>query len=107
MKSLLLCVFLVAANLGSAFALEDPAPRRPPPAHIMTDDEIETAIVKGIVADPAVFAARLRVEADRGFVTLRGTVRSKEAKTIAEKITRSVPGVVRVTNRLTIRASGR
>ncbi len=107
MKSLLLCVFLVAANLGSAFALEDPAPRQPPPVHIMTDDEIETAIVKGIVADPAVFAARLRVEVDRGFVTLRGAVQNQAAKATAEKIARAVPGVRAVKNRLAINSAKR
>ncbi len=107
MKSLLLCVFLVAANLGSASALEDPAPRQPPPAHIMTDDEIETTVVKGIVANPEVFAARLRVEVDRGFVTLRGTVQNQAAKATAEKIARSVPGVRAVKNRLAINSAKR
>jgi osmotically-inducible protein OsmY len=107
MKSLLLCVFLVAANLGSASALEDPAPRQPPPAHVKTDDEIKTTVVKGILANPVVFAARLRVEVDRGFVTLRGTVQNQAAKAIAEKIARAVPGVRAVKNRLAINSAKR
>ncbi len=105
MKALLAWAILLSAI---AVVAEGPAQLEPPPpAHVQTDQELEAAVVKGILADPAVFAARLRVEAVNGAVTLRGSVRSKEAKTIAEKITGSVPGVVRVTNRLTIRAPGR
>ena len=108
MKPLLVYLGLVLLlSAGSARALENPSPRPSLPAHIQTDDELEGTIVKGILAHPEVFAARLRVEALRGFVTLRGTVRNKDAQATAEKIARSVPGVRGVKNQLKIAPAGR
>ena len=104
MKALLACAILLSAT---AVALEDPAPLNLPPAHLQTDDEIEAAVVKGIVANPEVFAARLRVDSWRGVVTLRGSVENDSAKRLAEKLARSVPGVRGVKNRLTVRAPKR
>ena len=105
MKALIGWAILLSAT---AVIADGPAQLEPaPPVHVQTDKELEAAVVKGILANSEVFAARLRVEAVNGVVTLRGSVRSKEAKAVAEKVTRSVPGVVRVTNRLTIRAPER
>ena len=104
MKALVTLAILLAAT---AVALEDPAQieqTRPP--HLQTDKELQAAVVKGIVANPEVAAARLHVEARQGAVTLRGSVRSKDARSTAEKVARAVPGVVRVRNHLTIRAPG-
>ena len=102
MKALIGLATVLAAT---AVALEDspPAIAPVPPAHIQTDDEVESAIVKGIVANPEVFAADLRVEAVAGVVTLWGSVKNEDAKATAEKIARAVPGVREVKNRLTIR----
>ena len=100
MRALIGLAILLAVT---AVALDNPAEYEPPPpVHVQTDKELEAAVVKGIVANPDVFAANLRVEAVKGAVTLRGSVRSKEAKQTAEKVTRSVPGVVSVKNELTI-----
>lgn len=105
MKALLAFAILLSA---SAVASEGPAQLEPPPpVHAQTNQELEAAVVKGILANPNVFAAQLRVEATNGAVTLRGSVRSKDAKLTAEKVMRSVPGVVSIRNRLTIRAPGR
>ena len=101
-KVLLLGAAIATGGVGTASGLEDPSPRPSRPAHIQTDDELEATIMKGILAHPEVFAARLRVEALRGFVTLRGTVRNKDAQATAEKIARSVPGVRGVKNQLMI-----
>ena len=101
MKPLVTFAILLAAT---AVALEDPAPLNTPLAHVQTDDEMEAGIVKGIVANPEVFAATLRVDALSGVVTLRGNVKSEDAKANAEKVARAVPGVRSVKNRLTIRA---
>ena len=107
MRTLLACLLLLAAPLSSLDALEDP-PRPSAPAHRQTDDEIQTAIVKGIVANPEVFAAKLRVQVVGGRVTLRGTVQNRSASRMAERVARAVPGVRSVKNRLTIeRPSGR
>ena len=88
---------------ATAVALDQPAEHEPPPpVHVQTDAELETAIVRGILANPEVSAANLRVEAKNGAVTLRGSVRSQEAKVTAEKVTKAVPGVVTIKNELTI-----
>ena len=101
MKALMALAILLAAT---AVALEDPPPlKASAPAHVQSDKEIESAVVKGIVANPEVFAAQLHVAAVEGSITLRGSVKSKEAKAAAEKIARAVPGVRTVTNRLTVR----
>ena len=104
MKTLLAFLLL---SVAPALALEDPPRRGAPPAHVETDREVEAAIIKGIVANPEVFAAQLRVAARNGAVTLHGSVKNKDARATAEKITRAVPGVRSVTNRLTIRAPER
>ena len=102
MKALIVLATVLAAT---AVALEDspPAIAPAPPPHVQTDDEVESAVVKGIVANPEVFAADLRVEAIAGVVTLRGSVKTDGAKATAEKIARAVPGVREVKNHLTIR----
>lgn len=101
MKALIALAMLLTAT---AVALEDSPPASAPAGHVQTDKEIESAIVKGIVANPEVFAAQLRVDALAGSVTLRGSVKSQEARATAEKIARAVPGVREVKNRLTIEA---
>ena len=103
MNKFLLCLLFLALSAGSAFTLEDPTPRPLAPAHLETDKEIQTAVVRGIVANPSVFAARLHVRVVRGFVTLRGSVKDRSAKITAGKIARAVPGVRGVRNRLEIR----
>ena len=90
--------------LTPAAALEDPPRPELPPAHIQTDEEIKTAVVKGVVANPSVFAAGLRVQVEKGAVTLRGFVHDEEAKTAAGKIAARVPGVRSVKNLLETRA---
>ena len=104
MKALVTLAILLAAT---AVALEDPSQlEQPRPAHVQTDKELQAAVVRGVLANPEVSAARLRVEVRRGVVMLRGSVRSEDARATAEKVARSVPGVVRVRNHLTIRAPG-
>ncbi len=80
-----------------------PVPAARVPAHIATDAEIQTAIVKGIVANPTVMAADLRVRVRSGGVTLDGTVRNHAARKAAEEIAQCAPGVLKVRNHLRIR----
>ncbi len=80
-------------------------PRQPPPAHIQTDAEIKTALIRGIVANPDVFAASLRVEVKNGRVILRGRVRKPRARGAAEAIARKVPGVRAVKNLLEVESA--
>ncbi len=89
-----------------ATAAENP-PARLPPTHLRTDEEIQTAVIKGLLANPNVLAADLRVEVKSGAVILRGTVRDREAQATAKKVALSVPGVQSVENRLALRPAAR
>lgn len=102
MKPFLLCVAL-AMVWPSLRAVSSPLPAPTQPAHIQTDREIQEAIVKGVLANPEVLAAELHVQVAAGVVTLRGFVRSADARSMAEKVARSAPGVLRVKNRLRVR----
>ncbi len=82
-----------------------PPPAAHVPAHIATDAEIQTAIIRGIVANPTVMAADLRVHVQSGVVTLVGTVRNHAARKAAEEIAERAPGVLQVKNRLRIRSN--
>ncbi len=89
--------------MASAPAVEYPPQPSAPPAHIRTDEEIRIAVVKGVVINPNVFAADLRVSVKEGAVTLTGTVRDEYARTVAKKVALQVPGVLSVKNLLTLR----
>ncbi len=90
-----------------------PSRRRPPriprhpaqrePAHIKTDEDIRFAVIKGLLANPNVLAADVRVQVKDNVVTLRGMVRDAEAKSVAAGVARSVPGVREVKNFLEVR----
>ena len=107
MRAHLLCIFLITAGIGGALAHDEPRVSPSPPAHLSVDAEIEAAVVKGIVANPEVFAARLKAHVFRGVVTLRGTVQSADGRETAEKIARAVPGVREVRNKLLVRPNAR
>ncbi len=103
-KALLLAALLIA---GPAFARAE-EPKSSPwlsttPAHIATDEEVRTAVLKGIMANPNVFAADLRARVKNGMVTLTGTVRSEEAKKTAGDIAHKAPGARQIDNRLRVR----
>lgn len=102
-RKLLLCALLLTASTTFAPALEDPPRRELPPAHLRTDKEIKTAVVKGLLANPYVSAAAVRVEVHKRTVTLRGTVRDRQEKMMAEEVTAAVRGVRKVNNQLVIR----
>ncbi len=59
--------------------------------------------MKGILANPEVLAADVHVQVVTGVVTLRGLVRSADARRMAEKVARSAPAALRVKNRLRVR----
>ncbi len=98
------CLFLPVFSLIPAIHAA-PAPAARVPAHIATDAEIQAAIVKGIVANPTVMAADLRVRVQSGVVTLVGTVRNHAAREAAGEIARRAPGALEVRNRLRIRSN--
>ncbi|HEV3409243.1 MAG TPA: BON domain-containing protein [Chthoniobacterales bacterium] len=96
--SLLICALSLCAGLNFAQPrgplLEPIAPR--------TDKEIQEEVMKALLANPDVIAASIRVDVMRGFVILRGSVRNLEARKMATKVTRAVPGVRGLRNRLVI-----
>ncbi|MGW8314177.1 MAG: BON domain-containing protein [Bacteroidales bacterium] len=69
----------------------------------VADDEIEDAIMDAAMVDPRVVSSKLLVEAENGWVTLRGTMDNLKAKTAAEKLAEHTTGVTGVTNRIKVR----
>ena len=61
--------------------------------------------LKSRLADRVPDAANIRVEADRGVVTLSGTVGSKAAQRRAMSIARQTPGVTRVDDELNVQSN--
>lgn len=110
-KKLLLiggCLLVLPLVAPAADPAASPSPSLSPsavPEHIATDEEIRTTIIRGILANPNVFAADLRVEVQDGAVTLDGTVRDTAAKKTVEEIARGASGTHEVTNRLRPRES--
>ncbi len=69
----------------------------------VADEEIEQAIMDAAIYDPRVVSTKLTVEADNGWVTLRGTMDNLKAKMAAEKLAEHTTGVTGVTNRIKVR----
>jgi hyperosmotically inducible protein len=66
------------------------------------DDKIYDLVRQKLANDPDVKGAGLDVTVKAGVVTLRGRVHDDKAKEKAQKLTKSVKGVVSVTNELKI-----
>ncbi len=66
------------------------------------DDKIYDLVRQKLANDPDVKGAGLDVTVKDGVVTLRGRVHDEKAKEKAQKLTKSVKGVVSVTNELKI-----
>src|SRR5687767_246772 len=72
------------------------------------DDSVLTGKVKAaLVADPATKARQIDVETFRGTVQLNGFVDSQEGKDAATRVARSVDGVQKVENNLSVQESSR
>ena len=68
----------------------------------LTDTGITRAVHRELQSDPGVEAHRVDVATDQGQVTLSGTVGSILAKERASRVARTVKGVTRVTNTITV-----
>lgn len=62
------------------------------------DATITTKVKSKLAADPEVNPFNIDVDSNDGVVTLQGTVRDSEARTIAERLARETQGVKRVVN---------
>ena len=68
------------------------------------DDAAITAKVKTAFAkDPDVSALKVNVDTDKGYVTLKGEVKSNLERNKAAQLARNIEGVKGVTNQLTVR----
>ena len=72
-----------------------------------TDDQLATAVRDALAADQRLASAEVTVHVQHGEVTLHGAVLSDYQKRIAAQVAHDVVGVVRVTDRLTVRAAQR
>lgn len=70
----------------------------------VSDAELKETIHTALILDPRVFANDLEVEVNAPFVTLRGTVSSKEVRTIAENNVMNIRGVISVNNLLKVKS---
>jgi hyperosmotically inducible periplasmic protein len=68
----------------------------------LEDAWIHTKITAKLIGDSTTPARRINVDVMNNVVTLRGKVKTREAKNEAERIAKETEGVKRVNNRLTI-----
>ena len=71
----------------------------------LEDAWIHTKITAKLIGDSTTPARRISVDVMNNVVTLRGKVKTREAKREAERIAKETEGVKRVNNRLTISAT--
>jgi osmotically-inducible protein OsmY len=72
------------------------------PAVPVADQQLAAAVREALQLEPAVAAARLKVSARAGSVTLRGTVDSPRTRVLAEKTAAGVSGVRAVDDRIEV-----
>jgi hyperosmotically inducible periplasmic protein len=69
----------------------------------IVDDSAITAEVKAnILAEESLKDSKIKVSTKNGVVSLKGTVKTKDARDVAASITAAVKGVKSVTNKITI-----
>lgn len=81
------------------------APNRKETLVAISDAQIRRAAQEALLLDPRTQPFTIRVEVDRGRVTLTGSVHSLEAKRSAEENARYTTGVWRVVNEIEVRPS--
>lgn len=74
------------------------------PLHMRGDAEVGTACQRKLSLTRNLPSEKIEVEVEKGWVTLKGQVHSREQKKIAEKVVEEVGGVAGVTNKLSIDA---
>jgi hyperosmotically inducible periplasmic protein len=67
------------------------------------DAAITTKVKTAFAKDPDVSAMKVHVETDKGFVTLKGDVKSPAERAKAAQLARNIEGVKGVNNNLTVK----
>ncbi|MCG3209720.1 MAG: hypothetical protein FOGNACKC_03347 [Anaerolineae bacterium] len=77
--------------------------------YLLDDPTIEGAIARALAANPQtqISTTTVRIKSYNGMVTLFGPVSSEIKKLTAEEVTRTIPGVIKVVNRLTVISNGK
>jgi osmotically-inducible protein OsmY len=70
------------------------------------DERIEAEVSDRLAAELPGEAEQIQIDVKRGEVTLAGTVDTSEARSRAENVAGSIPGVVSVMNNLRVRQPG-
>ncbi|MCZ7575316.1 MAG: BON domain-containing protein [Ardenticatenaceae bacterium] len=76
---------------------------RGPRGYQRSDERICEDVCEALTAHGYLDASQIEVDVSNGEVTLRGTVRNRQAKRMAEDVAESVPGARDIYNRLRIR----
>jgi osmotically-inducible protein OsmY len=71
-------------------------------SELSADERIWEEVRDRLMGHPDIDAIEVEIEVDEAEVTLVGRVDSREAKWLAEEVTRTVPGVQGVHNRLKV-----
>ncbi len=68
----------------------------------ITDTELKERIQKALLQDPATNSYQIQTSVSKGMVTLQGNVHSYQEKELAEKVVKSVSGVKKVENLISV-----
>lgn len=98
----LLSVSAIALGLPQAFSADVSAPSRAQPGSAALDAAINGKVSAILMSDPSLMGSKIRVDTDKGVVSLRGTVEAEAAGLRAIELASSVEGVVRVESVLTL-----
>lgn len=66
------------------------------------DEELRMDVIRALLSDPATDSYELTISVEEGRVKLSGTVESWHEKFLSAAVAKSVPGVIEVTNDLTV-----
>ena len=105
---LILIASLAVASTASFAASEQSSEHKGAQVGRVVDDSVITAKVKAaLIADSVTKAHQINVETNHGEVLLSGFVDSKEARTRAAELARTVEGVHSVKNSIELRTAVR
>src|ERR1700733_1346751 len=96
----LLTTLVLAAALGGLTACLSGPPKTA--AERQGDQDLSDQVLTALTSDKTLYARHINVRADNGVVTLSGHVWTTEELAAAPQIAQSVPGVIKVVNRVEV-----